>query len=56
MKQVSKDNILVEKVPRVQNINLLPTIELPIIELNKMAKMAEMKLKQVTSKNILQMS
>ena len=38
MKQVSKDNILAEKVPRVQNIKFSPTMVLPIIEIKQIGK------------------
>ena len=54
--KVSKDNILVEKVPRVQNIIVHQQLFCQLLEINKLAKMPEMKLKQVTSKNILQLS
>ena len=55
-KKVSKDNILVEKVPRVQNIKFHQQLFCQFLENNQLAKVAEMKLKQVTSKNILQLS
>ena len=52
----SKDNILVKEVPRVQNINFHQQLICQLLEINKLAKMPEMKLKQVTYKNILQLS
>ena len=52
----SKDNILVKEIPRVQNINFHQQLICQLLDINKMAKMPEMKLKQVTSKNILQLS
>ena len=54
--KVSKDNILVEKVPRVQNIKFHQQLFWQLLEMNKLAKMPELKLKQVTSKNILELS